>query len=63
MDIDLLMPFAHSRVTRNLTLLVVLECAVCRVAGFTAAILRTSALTAAFGLIEPIFISNRLQNK
>jgi hypothetical protein len=36
---------------------------VCRVAGFTAAILRTSALTAAFGLIEPISIGNRFQNK
>jgi len=33
------------------------------VAGFTAAILRTSALTAAFGLIEPIFIGNRFQNE
>ena len=32
-------------------------------AGFTAAILSTSALTAAFGLIEPIFIGNRFQNK
>jgi hypothetical protein len=33
------------------------------VAGFTAAILWTIALTAPFGLIEPIFINNRFQNK
>jgi hypothetical protein len=33
------------------------------VTGFTAAILRTSALKAAFGLIEPISIGNRFQNK
>jgi hypothetical protein len=39
------------------------DCAVYRVAGFIAAILRTNALTAAFDLIEPIVIGNRFQNK
>jgi hypothetical protein len=29
----------------------------------TAAVLGAGALTAAFGLIEPIFIGNRFQNK
>jgi len=36
--------------------------AVCRVAGFTAAILWISALTP-LGLIEPSFIDNRFKNK